>query len=225
MSDSSRSKATTTELTSRSSVRLTGKHTAGVREFVAAVGARAPVPGGGAASAVAAALAAALAEMAGRYTVGHGSGPSSFSDVVSRAEFLSERALLLADEDSHAYESYVAIRRQTDSDPVRARRDRARAAEVAAAVPGELACLALEVAGLGERLVEAGNPHLRSDACAAVLLSAAVAGSAAVLVAENLKADGGDARIAEARRCARVAAEAASRVAEALGLMEEGELR
>jgi formiminotetrahydrofolate cyclodeaminase len=216
---------TTPELTSRSSVRLTGEHTAGVREFVAAVGAHAPAPGGGAASAVAAALAAALAEMAGRYTVGHGSGTLSFSDVVSRAEFLRERALLLADEDSHAYESYVAIRRQTNSDPAREREERARAAEVAAAVPGELANLALEVAGLGERLIEAGNPHLRSDACAAVLLSAAVAGSAAVLVAENLSADRGDERIAEARRCARVAAEAASRVAGALGLIEEGELR
>ncbi|WP_432844956.1 cyclodeaminase/cyclohydrolase family protein [Amycolatopsis sp. CA-161197] len=225
MSETSRNRTTTTELTSRSSAQLTGEHTAGVREFVAAVGAHAPAPGGGAAAAVVAALAAALDEMAARYTFGHGSGTLSFSDVVSRAALLRERALLLADEDAHAYERYVAIRRLANTDSARDREERARAAEDAAAVPGELANLALEVTDLSERLMEAGNPRLRSDACIAVLLSAAVAGSAAVLVTQNLSADRGDKRITEARRWAQAAAKAAFRVSNGLGLIEEGEWR
>jgi formiminotetrahydrofolate cyclodeaminase len=199
---------------------------AGVREFVSAVGAHAPTPGGGAASAVAAALAASLTEMAGRYTVGRGPEPASFTELIGRAEGLRERALCLADEDARAYERYAAaLRIRAASDPDRRRRALSDAADAAAEVPAELGRLAVEIAELGEQLVEWGNPHLRSDACAAVLLSAAVASSAAVLVSENLSARRADVRVRgridDARRCAQVTVAAAARVVEVLDLVLE----
>jgi formiminotetrahydrofolate cyclodeaminase len=201
----------------------------GVREFVAAVGAHAPTPGGGAASALAASLAAALTEMAGRYTVGLGRGPepASLTDLIRRAEGIRERALCLADEDARAYDRYAAaLRIHSATAPDRRRRALSDAADAAAEVPAELGRLAVEIAELGEQLIEWGNPHLRSDACAAVLLSAAVASSAAVLVSENLRARRADARIRgridDARRCAQVAVAAATRVVEVLDLALEG---
>jgi hypothetical protein len=70
-----------------------------------------------------------------------------------------------------------ALRHDPDSalftdltDRADALRTRAVALDAAADVPAELGGLAADVAAIGEKLAVAGNPNLRSDACAASLL-------------------------------------------------------
>ena len=89
--------------------------------------------------------------------------------------------------------------------------------DAAADVPADLGDLALDVAAIGEKLAVAGNPNLRSDACAASLLASAVASSAAILVEENLRGRAGDTRIMTARAHAAAAAACARRAVAAGG--------
>jgi methenyltetrahydrofolate cyclohydrolase len=88
----------------------------------------------------------------------------------------------------------------------------ARAAEP----PLELARIAADIAELGAELVAQAEAPLRADAAAAAALAAGAARGAVVLVAINLTAAPDDARVAEARRCAELAEQAASRAAAAL---------
>jgi formiminotetrahydrofolate cyclodeaminase len=88
-------------------------------------------------------------------------------------------------------------------------------------VPFALGALAAEVAAVGEQLADSGNPHLRSDACAATLLGSAVAASTAILVRENLRGRPGDGRVAAARKHAIDAAAAARTVVAPNGLLPD----
>jgi hypothetical protein len=76
----------------------------------------------------------------------------------------------------------------------------------AAAVPLELAATAAELARLAGELTRSGSRRLRSDAATAALLAAAVAGSAAIFVAENVRGGPGDPRISQAHAAAAEAA-------------------
>lgn len=149
-----------------------------VRELLDAVSARTSAPGGGAVAAVATALAAALAGMAARYAGVEGGA----------ADALRDRAAALADADAAAYAEFLEALRLPRDDPGRAAAV-AAARDGAAAVPGEIAALADAVSGMAAPLVEGGNPNLRGDALAAVLLAAAAARTAAELVAANVGAD------------------------------------
>jgi methenyltetrahydrofolate cyclohydrolase len=186
-----------------------------VQDLAGAVASDEPTPGGGAVAAVVAALAAALAGMAGRYSVQHATEPGSFRQIVERADAIRSRATVLADEDAIAYRRYVkASQLPRDPNPqLRARAVRA-ALDAAASVPLELARLAAEIATAGEQLAASGNPNLRSDACAATLLAAAVGTSAAILVGENLRGRLDDPRVKDARRYSDEAAHAAEKVLE-----------
>lgn len=184
-----------------------------VGEFTGAVASDAPVPGGGGVAATVAALAAGLASMVGRFAVRSDSDRADFRSLVKRTEQLRSRALLLADDDAAAYGRYVeAIRLSREPDPdARARAIRA-ALDASADVPYRLASIATEVADAGEQLAVSGNPNLRSDACIATLLGAAVAGACAVLVAEDLRRRPGDPRVTDSARAAAAAGAAAERV-------------
>jgi formiminotetrahydrofolate cyclodeaminase len=192
-----------------------GISTVTVGAFVDAVASGEPVPGGGAVCGAVAALAAALAGMAGRYALRR-DPDSTFGELVQQLDDLRERALGLADDDATAYNRYVAassLSKVPDPEP---RRVAVRAAlDAAADVPAELAGLAVDIAAAGEDLAVSGNPNLRSDACTATLLAAAVAGSAAILVNENLRAHPDDPRVSAARAHAAQAAAGALRVAPA----------
>lgn len=187
-----------------------------VGELINAVASEEPVPGGGAVSGIAAALAAGLAAMAARYALRHDPHSAPFTDLTDRADSLRTRAVALTDADTDAFRRYVAATRlPRDPDP-RQRRAAIRAAlDAAADVPADLGRLAAEVAVIGEKLAVSGNPHLRSDACAASLLASAVAGSSAMLVEENLRDHAGDTRITAVREHAAAAAAAARRAAAA----------
>lgn len=164
-----------------------------LKEFLDAVPARTPAPGGGAVAAVVAALAAGLTAMAARFA------PDEWqrrAEVVGRAEELRARLEPLPDADAEAYGSFLAERS-------------AESAERIVAIPFELAGIAAELAGLAALVAAEGNPNVTGDAAAGADLAAAATSVAARLVAIN--AADGDPRAREARALAENAAAVAAR--------------
>ena len=163
----------------------------GLKEFLDAVPARTPAPGGGAVAAIAAALAAGLTAMAARFA------PDTWerrAEVVGRAEELRALVEPLADADARAYGAFMASRSPETREPI-------------VAIPHELAGLAAEVAELSALVAAEGNPNVSGDAAAGADLAAAAASIAARLVAIN--AERGDERIADAQQRAEAAEELA----------------
>ncbi len=163
---------------------------AGLKEFLDAVPARTPAPGGGAVAAIAASLAAGLTAMAARFA------PDEWerrAEVVGRAEELRARVEPLADADAEAYGAFMAERSQENVERI-------------VAIPFEIAEVAAEVAELAALVAAEGNPNVRGDAAAGGDLAAAAASIGARLVALNAT---GDARAGEAAALAERAASAA----------------
>jgi formiminotetrahydrofolate cyclodeaminase len=152
-----------------------------VGEFLAAVAAREPAPGGGAAAAMSVALAAALAAMAARFSPG-------MQDLAEHADALRAQALPLADADGAAFGRVLAAYRIPRYAPDRADRIAAALSD-AADVPLAVAEIGAEGATLGARAFHDGNANLRGDALAAVRLAGAGTRTAAALVRLNLAAD------------------------------------
>jgi len=125
-----------------------------VGEFLAALGEQTPTPASGAATALTGALAAALAELAGRF--------AGDEEAVIRAKALVTRLVELADDDAEAYTAFMAQR----SDETRAR---------IIEVPRQIAAHADEVAELAERVGAQLTSSVAGDAEAAVELARAAA--------------------------------------------------
>jgi formiminotetrahydrofolate cyclodeaminase len=149
-----------------------------VAEFLQAVAAREPAPGGGAVAAVSVAAAAALAAMAARFSPG-------MEDLAERADRLCAEVLPLADADAAAYGRVLAANRMPRDVPYRAGQI-ATALSEAADVPLAVAEIGAEVASIGARVFEAGNANLRGDALAAVRMAGAGVRTAAALARINL---------------------------------------
>jgi formiminotetrahydrofolate cyclodeaminase len=131
-----------------------------VDELLGAIGAKTPAPASGAATALTAALAAALAELSARY--------AGDDDAARRAHVLAGDLVRLGDEDAAAYGAFMADRNEkTRAEIVR--------------VPEEIARLADEVVELATRA--AGNV---STAVAGDARAAAELGRAAAAVARSL---------------------------------------
>jgi len=164
---------------------------AGLKEFLDAVPARTPAPGGGAVAVITASLAAGLTAMAARFA------PDEWerrAEVVGRAEELRARVEPLADADAAAYGAYMADR--TDEN-----------VEQITAIPFELTEIAAEVAELAALVAAEGNRNVRGDAAAGADLAAASASVGARLV--RINASPGDVRVEGARALAERAAQAA----------------
>ena len=131
-----------------------------------------PVPGGGAAAAVAAALGAALVEMVCGLEPKH---PA----IGSKSMELRMRLLELADEDCRAYEEVMAAYKR--------KLGIQEALKRATEVPLETMKVALEVEELAKQLVEKGNKNAVSDARSAVFLAQAGQKAARENVEINLK--------------------------------------
>jgi methenyltetrahydrofolate cyclohydrolase len=167
-----------------------------LKEFLDAVPARTPAPGGGAVAAVVASLAAGLTAMAARFA------PDEWerrAEVVGRAEELRARLEPLADADADAYGAFMAERT-------------AESVERIIAIPFELTEIAAELAELAALVAAAGNPNVSGDAAAGADLAAAAASVGARLVRINTPSDG---RVEEARALAERAALAARGAASA----------
>lgn len=166
---------------------------AGLKEFLDAVPARTPAPGGGAVAVVVASLAAGLTAMAARFA------PDEWerrAEVVGRAEELRALVEPLADADAEAYGAFMAERSAENLERI-------------VAIPFELAEIAAEVAGLAALVACDGNPNVSGDAAAGADLAAAAASVAARLVAINARR--GDERVEQAGELAVRAASAAAR--------------
>lgn len=164
-------------------------HTADVghpaADYVESVGSDAPVPGGGSVAATVGALAAALGEMVGRFSAGHGDdeGVNARIETV-RAQMATARTILLKlslqDEAAFgAYGSAAALPRSTPDERANRKTALQEALVGAASVPLRTAeaCHALKDA-VGF-LVDHGKPHLQSDAeIARILIDAAIRASA-----------------------------------------------
>jgi formiminotetrahydrofolate cyclodeaminase len=167
--------------------------------FLDDVAAETPAPGAGAVAALLVALAAALVEMAARFSDGS-------EAALAAAGALRSRLAPLAQADGEAYAAFLAARRAgTDDAEPRAR---------TVAVPLEVAECGSEVAALAASLAERGNPNLRGEAVAAAEAASAGAAIAAKLVELNL---GGkpDERLDRSREHANAAAAAAEGAASA----------
>ena len=152
-------------------------------KFLDLVASDAPAPGGGSVAAVAVALAAGLSGMAARLSAGRLADAPELAD---QSDALRLRVAPLATADAESYGSVLAAYREPDPETRKARaRD---ALSGAADVPLAVAEAGDEVVGIAYRLAEEGNPNLKGDATAAVLLAGAGVRAAATLVGINLSA-------------------------------------
>jgi methenyltetrahydrofolate cyclohydrolase len=169
-----------------------------------------PAPGGGAAAAITAAMAAGLLGMVAR------SSTTQLIDSARRAAYadrVRNQVAALAEQDAEAYQAVLdAFALPHELDPEGRRLQIRRTLERAARVPAEIAEAASGVAVEAVQLAERGNSNLRGNAFTAATLAAAAARSAAELV--RLNVDLGDLGGDLADRAARVAGVAADVVAE-----------
>jgi formiminotetrahydrofolate cyclodeaminase len=145
--------------------------------YLDALGARTPAPASGSGAAVTGAIAAALAELAARFS----DEPEAAAQLVD----LRGQLLELADEDEEAYTAFMRTRSDADRD---------RTIDV----PLAIAEAAAEVSFLARALAEGGNPRVEGDADAAVELAGAVTRVGALLVEINV-AGADDPRLERAR--------------------------
>ena len=163
-----------------------------VSAFAEALGSSAPTPGGGAAAALGGALAAALAEMVARFTVGRNAyravEPQARA-IVQRAEQARVALLALIAADERAFQAVsAAYRLPKTSDVERQTRDAAIQAALTVAMqpPLETLQLALIVVTLARDIALIGNATVLSDAACAATLGEAAARSAALNVLANV---------------------------------------
>jgi formiminotetrahydrofolate cyclodeaminase len=171
-------------------------------EFIERLSSAEPVPGGGAASAVAAALGASLASMVSALSTGrpkYAAYEATLERAGSTGRRLAGELLALADRDAAAYGGYAAalkMPRETD-EQVEARRTAIRAAARAASdAPWEIVVACHDLAVEVEALAGRSNVNAASDVLVAALLAEAGARGAAENVRINLPSTG-DERYAE----------------------------
>ena len=162
-----------------------------LRAWSDALAADIPVPGGGAAAAIGASLAASLVAMSARLTLGHDEYrdlEETFKEMAYEADGLREDLVLLAEEDVMAYGAVaqaLAIPHE-ESDEAVLRRINLNAALVGAAeVQIAVLRLAQVTVSLARAAVEHGNRRVQADAATAVLLAGAAARAAWL----NVRAD------------------------------------
>jgi formiminotetrahydrofolate cyclodeaminase len=167
-------------------------------------------PGGGSVAAIAVALAAGLAGMAARLSKDQLSDAPELADQADAARL---RVAPLARADAESYGLVLEAYREPDPEARTARASDALSG--AADVPLAVAVAGSEVAGIASRLAQEGNPNLRGDALAAVLLADAGVRAASALVGINLSsANVDDDRLRKANRLVDTTAAAVRRATE-----------
>ena len=155
------------------------------QDFLQALAAGTPTPGGGSAAAYAACMAAALILMVARLTIGkkkYAGVEEEMLAVEENAARLSSELMQAVSEDASAFQSVMeAFRLPKETDEEKSvRTDRIQAATLhAARVPLRVAQMAIQLLQLTQQLVEKGNLNAISDAgSAAALAGAALTGAA-----------------------------------------------
>lgn len=157
-------------------------------EFLAAIAAKSPTPGGGAVAAATGATAAALAGMVISYSLGK-KDLIQHESPLQNAKHHLERAravfLELANEDAAAYAWLNALQKLPEND---AKRAAEHPAALSACIQAPMATLAaaVDIARLCESLVPITNKWLRSDLAIAAILADAAAKAGACNVRINI---------------------------------------
>ena len=173
-------------------------HASGLRNYLDALAAGAPAPGGGSAAALTGAMSAALVAMVANFTVGrpkYAGVEAPVQAALASAERSRAELVRLMMEDERAYEAVAAARRLHRPDE---RRRRAIQDATRAAVGPPLRMAAISRGLLDQARVAAahGNPNLASDAGVAALLAEAALRASAINVRVNLAALRDDAFVA-----------------------------
>ena len=148
-----------------------------LEEFLAAVAAPTPTPGGGSVSALAGALSVALSRMVAglaRGKKGYEGAEAELAQLESRAKKIQARLEALIDEDARAYDAVMeAMRLPKSTEKEKAARVEAmqRAYRKATEVPLETMERCVEALELAEAAVKKGNRGAVTDAAVAVLLA------------------------------------------------------
>lgn len=160
--------------------------------FLGSLGSSAPAPGGGAASALAGALSAALAEMVAQLTAGrpkYAAVDERVREIIARLHTARARLVRLMEDDERAFQDVSAAYKLPKADEEeRASREAAIQRALGAAMQPPLAVMstACDVLAQAEEIARIGNGTVVSDAgCAAILGEAAVR-SAALNVLANV---------------------------------------
>jgi glutamate formiminotransferase/formiminotetrahydrofolate cyclodeaminase len=156
----------------------------GSLQFLDALAAGTPAPGGGSASAYSAAAGAALVEMVARLTIGkkkYVAVETQMQSILEQAESLRAELTAAIQRDARAFEAVMAaFKLPKDTPEQREARDREveRATLNAARVPLEVAGMSVEVMDLAAQAVELGNLNAISDgASGSALAQAALTGA------------------------------------------------
>jgi formiminotetrahydrofolate cyclodeaminase len=174
-----------------------------VAQFVEVLASGEPVPGGGAAAAIAGSLGAALVAMVANLSEGrprYAEHAALHARAIPAAQELADRLLTLADEDAEAFAGYgAAMKLPRGTDEERAIRAAAiqEAALAATLSPLRTVEASLEVVALAEELAGRSNKNASSDLEVAALMSVAACRSAAANVYINLPSLGDEHRARE----------------------------
>jgi formiminotetrahydrofolate cyclodeaminase len=203
-----------------------------VAEFVERLASGEPVPGGGAAAAIAGSLGAALVGMVANLSEGrpkYAEHAALHARAIPAAQELVERLLTLADEDAEAFAGYgAAMKLPRDTEEEMAARTVAiRAAAMAATLsPLRTVDASLEVVALAEELAGRSNRNASSDLEVAALMSVAACRSAAANVYINLPSLGDEDKARELLERTQQVGDAVERIAaETRQVVRKGEPR
>jgi methenyltetrahydrofolate cyclohydrolase len=167
-----------------------------LREFLDRLGAGHAAPGGGAAAALAVSVGGRLCAMTARLSARQLTD-AQLCVMKKSAARIADDAASLIEADAESFAGVIEARRAADGGQLAAALSRA------SDVPMRVAELGAEAADLAARLARDGNPALRGDTIAAVLLAQAGVAAAAALVEINLAEAAGDQRPARAARLVR----------------------
>ena len=174
-----------------------------VAQFVDQLSSGEPVPGGGAAAAIAGSLGAALVGMVANLSEGrprYADHAALHARAIPAARELQDRMLALADEDAAAFAGYGAamkLPRETDEEKALRAAAIREAALGATLSPLKTVEASLEVVALAEELAGRSNRNASSDLEVAALMSVAACRAAAANVFINLPSLGDETRARE----------------------------
>ncbi|WP_130871087.1 cyclodeaminase/cyclohydrolase family protein [Intestinimonas massiliensis (ex Afouda et al. 2020)] len=157
--------------------------------FLDALASKAPVPGGGGASALVGALGAALCTMVGNYTVGKKKYADVEEDVkalMARAEDIRARLLALVDADAEAFEPLSKAYAIPKDDPSR-EAVMEKCLQDAAATPMAILRLSCEAIDLHREMLDKGSVIMLSDVGTGVVFCQSALYGAALNVRVNTR--------------------------------------